>query len=227
MKLYMQHNIGHRERARGRLIDSKPGVMQDYEILEILLFMAVPRKDTKDLAKILINKYGSFAKVINAEYESLLEVRGVGENVLACFHLIKEGVVRLTREEIIDKPIISSWQSLLDYCRAVMGHLKKEAFLIIYLNNQNELIDEDLQEYGTVDQVSVYPREITKRALFLNASAIIMVHNHPGGNTKASKEDIEVTQQIANALSPFKIKIHDHIIISDKSFFSFKSEGLF
>ena len=227
MKLYMQHNIGHRERARERLRCSKPGVMQDYEILEILLFMAIPRKDTKDLAKELITKYGSFAKVINAEYESLLEVKGVKENTLACFQLIKEGATRLTRAELTDKPIISSWQSLLDYCRAVMGHLKKEVFLIIYLNNQNELIDEDLQEYGTVDQVSVYPREITKRALFLNASAIIMVHNHPGGNTKASKEDIEVTQHIANALAPFKIKIHDHIIISDKSFFSFKSEGLF
>lgn len=227
MKLYMQHNIGHRERARERLIESKPGAIQDYELLEILLFMAVPRKDTKVLAKNLINKYGSFAKVINAEYESLLEVKGVNKSTLACFRLIKEGAARLTREEIVDKPIISSWQSLLDYCRAVLGHLKKEVFLIIYLNNQNELIDEDLQEYGTVDQVSVYPREITKRALFLNASAIIMVHNHPGGNTKASKEDVEVTQHIANALAPFKIKIHDHIIISDKSFFSFKSEGLF
>lgn len=227
MKLYMQHNIGHRERARERLIGSKPGIMPDYEILEILLFMAIPRKDTKALAKELITKYGSFAKVVNAEHESLLEVSGVKESALACFQLIKEGAARLTRAEIMDKPIISSWQSLLDYCRTVLGHLKKEVFLIIYLNNQNELIDEDLQEYGTVDQVSVYPREITKRALFLNASSIIMVHNHPGGNTKASKEDIEVTRQIANALSPFKIKIHDHIIISDKSFFSFKSEGLF
>lgn len=227
MKLYMQHNIGHRERARERLMDSKPGAMQDYELLELLLFMAIPRKDTKFLAKSLINKYGSFAKVINAEQESLMEVKGVSKNTLACFKLIKEGVIRITREEMINKPIISSWQSLLDYCRAALGHLKKEVFLIIYLNNQNELIDEDLQEYGTVDQVSVYPREITKRALFLNASAIIMVHNHPGGNTKASKEDIEVTRHISNALSPFKIKIHDHIIISDKSFFSFKSEGLF
>lgn len=227
MKLYMQHNIGHRERVRERLIDSKPGDIKDYELLEMLLFMAIPRKDTKFLAKELISKYGSFAKVINAEYESLLEVKGVKQSTLACFKLIKEGAIRLTKEEVVNKPIISSWQSLLDYCRVIIGHLKKEAFLIIYLNNQNELIDEDLQEYGTVDQVSVYPREITKRALFLNASSIIMVHNHPGGNTKASKEDIEVTRQIANALAPFKIKIHDHIIISDKSFFSFKSEGLF
>ncbi len=222
----MHYNIGHRERAREKLLRSKPGAMQDYEVLEMLLFMALPRQDTKALAKDLIVKYGSFAKVINAEHESLLEIKGIKQNALACFQLIKEGAARLARADFLDKPIISSWQSLLDYCRTVMGHIKKEVFLILYLNNQNGLIDEDLQEYGTVDQVSVYPREITKRALFLNASAIIMVHNHPGGNTKASKADLEVTRQIADALSPFKIKIHDHIIVSDTSFFSFKSEGL-
>ena len=227
MKLSMEHNIGHRERARERLLHSKPGTMPDYEILEILLFMAVPRQDTKTLAKNLIHKYGSFAKVINAEPESLNEVKGaLRQNILSCFQLIKEGAIRLTKEEITNKPIISSWQSLLDYCRSLIGHIKKEAFLVLYLNNQNELIDEDLQDYGTVDQVSVYPREITKRALFLNASAIILVHNHPSGSTKASKADIEVTKQIVTALSPFKIKVHDHIIVSDKSFFSFKSEGL-
>ncbi len=222
----MKYNIGHRKRAREKLIQSKPGAMKDYEILEMLLFMAFPRQDTKTLAKDLIKKYGSFAKVITAEHESLLEVSGVGQSALACFHLIKEGAVRLIKEEIMNKPVISSWQSLLDYCRAKIGHIKKESFIILYLNNQNELIDEDLQEHGTIDQISVYPREITKRALFLNSSAIIMVHNHPGGNTKASKADIEVTKQVAEALLPFNIKIHDHIIVSDRSFFSFKSEGL-
>lgn len=222
----MKHTAGHRERIREKLINSKPGTMPDYEILEMLLCMALPRKDTKPLSKDLIKKYGSFAKVISADHTSLLEIPGVGTSVLACFQLIKEGSSRLIKKELLGKPIIASWQNLLDYCRASIGHLKTEVFLILYLNNQNELIDEDLQEYGTVDQISIYPREVTKRALFLTASSIIMVHNHPGGNTKASKSDIEVTKQIASALLPFKIKIHDHIIISDKSFFSFKAEGL-
>lgn len=220
------HNIGHRERARERLLQSKPGTMADYEILELLLFMAIPRQDTKTLAKNLINKFGNFSKVINAEQNALSEIKGVGQNVLACFKLIEEGAARLIKANIQDKPVISSWQSLLDYCRVLIGHMGKEAFIILYLNSQNELIHEDIHDYGTIDQVNVYPREITKNALFLNASAIIMAHNHPSGNTKASKADIEVTKQIVAALLPFKIKVHDHIIISDKSFFSFKSEGL-
>lgn len=222
----MEHNIGHRERIRDRLLDAKTGSLQDYELMELLLCIALPRKNTKVLAKDLIAKYGSFAKVIAAESESLLEVKGVGKNVLACFKLIKEGALRLSRAEILNKPIISSWQKLLEYCRISIGHLKKEVFMVLYLNSQNELIGEDLQEYGTVDQISIYPREITKRALFFSASAVILVHNHPGGSTKASKSDIETTKQIANALLPFKISIHDHIIISDKNFLSFKSEGL-
>ena len=222
----MDYNIGHRARLREKLLNSKTGAMPDYELMEILLCMALPRRDTKILAKSLIDKYGSFAKAISAEDDSLLGVKDVGTSVLACFKLIKEGATRLTKTSIINKPVISSWQSLLDYCRNLMGHATKEMFLVFYLNSQNELIAEDLQDYGTVDQVSVYPREITKRALFLNASAIILAHNHPGGNTKASKADVEVTKQITAALLPFKIKIHDHVIVSDRSFFSFKAEGL-
>ena len=222
----MNHNAGHRERIRDRLLNSKTGSMQDYEILELLLCMALPRRDTKALAKELIQIFGSFAKVISADNEALLSISGVGNNVLACFQLIKEGAIRLTREELIERTVISSWQSLLGYCRAAMGHLKKEVFLVLYLNNQNELIAEDLQDYGTVDQVNIYPREVTKRALFLGASAVILAHNHPSGNTKPSRADIEATVQMGAALAPFKIRIHDHVIIGDKSFFSFKSEGL-
>jgi DNA repair protein RadC len=222
----MEHHIGHRERIRERLLNSKTGSLQDYELLELLLCLALPRKDTKVLAKDLIYKYGSFAKVISAEKEALLEIKGVGKSVLSCLKLVKESSARLLKEEIIDRPVISSWQKLIDYCRINMGHLKKEVFMVMYLNSQNSLIEEDLNEYGTVDQISVYPREITKRALFLNASSVILVHNHPGGSTKASKADIETTKHIVSALSPFKIRVHDHLIISDKSFFSFKSEGL-
>jgi DNA repair protein RadC len=222
----MNHHFCHRERVREKLLSSKIGVMLDYEILELLLCMALPRRDTKILAKTLIDKYGSFAKVISAEHHSLLRIDGLGPSVLACFQLIKEGSARLIKDDILDRPIMTSWKSLLNYCRSLIGHLKKEVFMVLYLNNQNELIDEVLQDYGTVDQVSVYPREIAKHALFLNASAIVLVHNHPSGSTNASKADIETTKQIEAALAPFKIRLHDHIIISDRSFFSFKSEGL-
>ena len=221
-----QHYIGHRERLRERILNSKMNAIADYELLEMLLCLALPRKDTKTLAKDLIKKYGSFAKVISAERESLLSINGIGNNTISCFRLIIEGSARLIKDDILNKPIISSWQSLLNYCRSIMGHLEKEVFLVLYLNNQNELIQEDLNDYGTVNQVSVYPREIAKRALFLNASAVILAHNHPGGSTKASKADIAVTKQIQAALLPFEIRIHDHVIISNKSFFSFKSEGL-
>ncbi len=187
----MKQHAGHRQRIREKLLSSKPDLVPDYEILEILLCMALPRRDTKVLAKELIAKYGSFAKVISAEHTSLLEITGVGQSVLACFQLVKEGATRLIKDEIINKPVISSWKSLLNYCRSLMGHIKKEVFLVLYLNNQNELIGEDLQDYGTVDQINIYPREIVKRALFFNASAIILVHNHPSGSTKASKADIE------------------------------------
>jgi DNA repair protein RadC len=222
----MNYNIGHRARLRDRLLKSKSGQLPDYELLELLLCLALPRKDTKQLAKDLIVKHKTFADVITAERESLMDNQGVGESVLACFKLVQEAVIRITKEELIQKPIISSWHSLINYCRASIGHNQKESFMILYLNNQNELISEELQEYGTIDQISVYPREIAKRALLLNASAIILVHNHPSGNTKASKADIDLTNKIANALSAFKIIVHDHIIISKKGAFSFKSEGL-
>ncbi len=222
----MEHSVGHRERIRDRLLISKSGSLTDTELMEILLCIALPRRNTKILAKDLLKKYGNFSKTIAAEPESLLSIKGVGKSVLSCFKLIREGAIMLAREEIKNKPVISSWQKLLDYCRISIGHLEKEVFMVMYLNSQNELIDQELQEHGTVDQISIYPREITKRALLLNASAVILVHNHPGGSSKASKSDIETTKKISSALSPFNIRIHDHVIISNKNFLSFKSEGL-
>ena len=220
------YNTKHRERARERLLNSKPGTIQDYELLELLLFMAIPRLDTKILAKQLIDNYGSFSKVITAEADSLLSIKGIGPNSIACFRLVKEIAERLSREEFLNKPIISSWQSLINYCRITIGHLKKEVFIVLYLDSQNQLIQQDTQDQGTIDHINIYPREVAKRALLLDASSIILVHNHPGGCTKASKEDVETTSQIVKALSSLKITVHDHIIISDKSFFSFKAEGL-
>ncbi len=209
-----------------RFLNTKLGAVSDIDLLEVLLCMALPRRDTKDLAKELVSKYGSFAKVISAEEESLRKVKSIDISAIACFRMIKEGAIALAKEELKDKPVISSWQSLLSYCRILIGHATKEMFVVLYLNSQNVLIEEDIQDYGTVDQIMVYPREIAKRALFLNASSIILVHNHPGGSTKASKADVEITNHIVRALSPFKISVHDHVIVSDRGFYSFKSEGL-
>lgn len=205
---------------------SKSGAMQDYELLELLLFQAIPRKDTKLLAKELLKYYGSFTKVIMAESSSLLRFKGVGNSVLVTFKLLKESCLRLSKDELIRRPIIASWQSLLDYCRVLIGHIKTEVFAVFYLNSQNELIEENIEEYGTVNQISIYPREIAKKALLLNASSIILVHNHPGGSAKASKADIETTKQIVHALKPFDIKVHDHLIVTDKDFYSFKANSL-
>lgn len=218
--------IGHRERIRERLLKSNFGSLKDYEIMELLLCLALPRKDTKDLAKFLIMKYGNFAKAISAEEGDLSEIKGIGKNVLATFRLVKESVLKLTKEEISSKPVISSWQALLKHTRALIGHIRREAFVIMYLNNQNELIEEDIKLDGTADQIAIYPREIAKRALFLNSSAVILFHNHPSGNVEPSKADIEMTKNIKLSLEPFKIKVHDHVIVSNRSFFSFKTEGL-
>lgn len=222
----MNHNIGHRKRAREKLLNSQLGTLQNYEILELLLFIALPRKDTKKIAKLLIDKFGSFAKVISADAESLVKIEGIGESALACFKLIKESSFRLAKEDISNKPVLSSWKSLINFLRTSIGHSERESFVVLYLNNQNELITSDINDYGTIDQVNIYPREIVKRALFLNCSAIIFAHNHPGGSVKPSKEDIEITKQIIKSLNTFNIIVHDHVIISDKSFFSFKNEGL-
>ena len=222
----MSHNLGHRQRMREKFINAKIGTFPDYEVLEMVLSYAIPRKDTKFLAKELLAKFKSFSKVLNAEKESLLSVKGVGENVLSCFKAILESTYHLTKEEVYNRPLLTSWQNLLDYCRLLIGKNPKENFMVFYLNNQNELIDEDIFDYGTIDEISIYPREIAKRALFVNATALILAHNHPGGSCKASKADIEVTENLIKTLSNFNIRIHDHVILTDKKYFSFKEEGL-
>lgn len=205
---------------------AQQGTMADYELLELLLFNAIPRKDTKALAKDLLKFYGSFAKVISADSASLMKFKGVKNSVLLNFKLLKECSLRMLKDNLTNGPIISSWQALLDYCKISMGNINTEVFAVFYLNSQNELIEDSIEDHGTVNQISIYPREIAKKALLLNASSVILVHNHPGGNNKASKADIETTKLIVNALKPFEIKVHDHLIITDKGFFSFKANSL-
>lgn len=220
------HHTGHRQRLRQRFMASTKGSLPDYEILEIILFASHPRGDVKPLAKELIKKFGSLAKVFNAAPEDLLTVKGVSEAAIAQFRAIQEASERLLREEVAEQPVLQSWKALLDYCRASMGHLKKEQFRILFLDRKNMLIADDLQEAGTVDQTPVYPREVVKRALQLEASSIILVHNHPSGDTKPSKADIAVTRQIEQALETVGIVLHDHLIVSAASHFSFKTNRI-
>lgn len=220
------HYTGHRERLRERLLNSRKGTLPDYEILELLLFPTRPRGDVKPLAKALIAEFGSFARVVTADPQLLRRVPGIGDSAIAILRTVQEAAVRLVKEDMTENPIIQSWQSLLDYCRATMGHINTEQFRILFLDKKHMVIADELQEVGTVDRAAVYPREVVKRALYLEAAAIILVHNHPSGNTKPSKADIDITKHIMQAAAIVGVDLHDHVIISSKSHYSFKSHGI-
>jgi DNA repair protein RadC len=220
------HYHGHRKRLKDRFIKNGGENLQDYELLELLLFQALPRRDVKPLAKELIAKFGSFAEVVNGEETRLREVSGVGDSALIAFRLIASGATRMVKEQIIDKPILSSWTALVDYCRVAMAYKKTEQFRILFLDKKNVLIADEIQQEGTIDHTPVYPREVIKRALELGSSALILTHNHPSGDPNPSRGDIEMTKEIADAGKKLGIKIHDHIIIGKKGHVSFKSLGL-
>lgn len=220
------HYHGHRQRLKKRFQQNGGADLQDYELLELLLFQALPRRDVKPLAKELIEKFGSFAEVVNAEEVRLRETTGIGDSALIAFRLISAGATRMAQTTIIDKPVLSSWTALLDYCRVAMAYKKTEQFRILFLDKKNVLIADEIQQEGTVDHTPVYPREVIKRALELGSSAIILTHNHPSGDPSPSQGDIEMTKEIAEAGKKLGIKIHDHIIIGKKGHVSFKSLGL-
>ena len=200
--------------------------MPDYEMLELVLFMAKPRADVKPLAKALLQRFGSFAEVIAADPKELVEVKGVRESIVIALKTIQAAAIRLAREQVINRPVISSWQKLLDYCRAGMAFAKKEEFRVLFLDRKNVLIADEVQHTGTVDHTPVYPREVIKRALDLGASAIIMVHNHPSGDPTPSKGDVEMTKEVREAGEKLGIALHDHLIIGRRGHASFKSLGL-
>ncbi len=220
------HYIGHRQRLRDRFMKAGGEAMADYELLELILFQAIPRRDVKPLAKDLLSTFGSFASVIAAPAERLQEFKGLSETAISGIKMMQEVAVRLSREEIMDKPVLSSWQALINYCRTAMAHRKTEQIRILFLDRKNTLIADELQGEGTVDHTPVYPREVVKRALDLHASALILVHNHPSGNTAPSQGDIAMTKEIQDACSKLNITIHDHLIIGKKGHSSFKSLGL-
>jgi len=217
---------GHRERLRARFLKGGPEAMPDYELLELALFAAIPRRDTKPLAKALLKRFGSFAEVIAAPRERLLEIEGVGESVASHLKIIEAAAQRLTKTKVMGRPALSSWAALLDYCTAVMARSEKEEFRVLFLDRKNHLIADEVQNRGTVDHTPVYPREIIKRALELGASSIILVHNHPSGDPTPSKADIAMTREIAGAAKALSITVHDHLVIGRGGHASFKSLGL-
>jgi DNA repair protein RadC len=217
---------GHRQRLKDRFVTAGPDALADYELLELALMMVIPRRDVKPLAKDLIKRFGSFAEVIGAPREALLQVSGIGEAAAVQIRLIAAGVQRATRGAVAKREVLSSWAALIDHCRASMAFADREEFRILFLDKRNQLIADEVQQRGTVDHTPVYPREIIKRALELSATAIILAHNHPSGDPTPSQADIRMTREIIDAAQPLGISIHDHVIIARNGHVSFKAKGL-
>lgn len=219
-------NSGHRRRLKDRFMGA-PKAIPDYELLEILLFNAIPRKDVKPLAKNLISKFGNFSNVINQDITKLKEFDpNIPPGVFFQFKLVRESIARVLSYEVKDREILGSTSALNDYLLATMAFADTESFRVLYLNTKNHLIEDEVQDAGTVDQTQVYPREIVKRAIFHAASAIILVHNHPSGICKPSKADIVMTAKIVEACKTIDVLVHDHIIVGGGTVFSFRSNNL-
>ncbi len=215
----------HRARLRSRFMEGGAQAVPDYELLELILFRSIPRKDVKPLARRLLDHFGDINRVITAKPERLVEIEDVGDAVVTDFKILEAAAQRLARARILQRQVISSWDALLDYCHTSMAHLETEQFRVLYLDRKNVLIADEAQADGTVDHVPVYPREVAKRALEHNASAIILVHNHPSGDPTPSDADIAMTEQISNALTPLSIVVHDHLIIGKSRELSFRAQG--
>lgn len=220
------HYLGHRERLRRRLRDAGPDALQDYEVLELLLFRSIARADTKGRAKALIQRFGSLSEVLGAPEHLLREVEGIGEVVAFDLKVIAAAARRMARGEVAQREVLSSWQLLLDYIRTAMAFEPKEQFRILFLDKRNALIADEVQQTGTVDHTPAYPREVAKRALELSATALILVHNHPSGDPTPSQADIEMTKTIVSVCKPLGIVVHDHIIVGKAGFASLKGLAL-
>jgi DNA repair protein RadC len=216
------HYYGHRERLRGRFREAGADAVSDYELLELLLFRALPRRDVKPLAKLLLEKFGSFAEVITAPEARLAEVKGLGDSGVTELKIVQAAASRLLRGQVKKRPALSSWSAVLDYCRTAQAFADRELFRVLFLDKRNQLIADEVQQTGTVDHTPVYPREVVKRALELSATAIILVHNHPSGDPTPSHADIQMTQQIIAVAQPLGISVHDHIIVGKEGHASLK-----
>ena len=218
----LPHYLGHRERLRTRFLEAGSNAVSDYELLELVLFRTIPRRDVKPLAKKLIATFGSFAEVLAAPAQRLEEVAGIKDATATDLKIVHAAAERLRRVEVKGKPVLSSWSAVLDYCRTAQAFADKEQLRIIFLDKRNRLIADEVQQQGTVDHTPVYPREVVKRALELSATAIILVHNHPSGDPTPSRADIQMTQQIVEVARPLGISVHDHIIVGKDGHASLK-----
>jgi DNA repair protein RadC len=216
-------HLGHRERLRERFLNAGAVALADYELLEMVLFRAIKRGDTKPMAKALIQRFGSFSEVISAPLERLVEVKGVGEAVATELKIIQAAALRLAKGAVVQRPVLATWNNIIDYCHSAMAFEEREQFRLLFLDKKNQLIADEVQQEGTVDHTPVYTREVMKRALELSASAIILVHNHPSGDPTPSMADIDMTQKIILAADKLGILVHDHIIIGRKGHASFRN----
>ncbi len=219
-------HLGHRERLRQRFLKGGTGAVEDYELLELLLFATLPRQDTKAIAKALLRRFGSLAGVFRASPQALMEVKGIKSNGAAILKVVPALAERLAQEEAREHPVISSWDRLLDYCRIALAHETVEQVRVLFLNKRNVLLADELQSRGTVDHAPLYPREVVKRALELGASAMIVVHNHPSGEPTPSQGDIDITRALEEAARPLGVLLHDHLVIGRHGHTSFKAAGL-
>ncbi|QBY01981.1 JAB domain-containing protein [Rhodophyticola sp. CCM32] len=219
------HRKAHRDRLRARFTEGGSDAVPDYELLEMILYRALPRGDTKPLAKALLKQFGDLNHVLAAPPARLKDVTGVGDRVVFELKLMEAVGHRMARARVMKKPILSSWDALLDYCQTAMAHRELEQFRVLFLDRKNVLIADEAQQTGTVDHVPVYPREVVKRALELNASALILVHNHPSGDPTPSQADMDMTNAIRDAAEVLGLVIHDHLIIGKARELSFRAEG--
>lgn len=219
------HYAGHRDRLRSRLFEAGADALQDYELLELLLFTAIPRRDVKPLAKELLNEFKDLWSLLNASPERLIDF-GLSETVAGSLLATGAVALRAHKKSAVKGPLLNSWQRIVDYCRAAMAHETKEQFRLLFLDRKNQFITEEVHQRGTIDHTPVYPREVVQRALEVGAGALVLVHNHPSGDTQPSKEDIAMTRAIQDACRPLDIAIHDHLIIGRNDVTSFKALGL-
>ena len=217
------HYHGHRERLRERFYSAGADALSDYELLEMALFPALPRRDTKPLAKMLIKTFGSFAEVVAAPEARLREVKGMGDAGITELKIVQAAASRFLRGAVKQRPALSSWSAVLDYCRTAQAFADKEQFRVLFLDKRNQLIADEVQQEGTVDHTPVYPREVVKRALELSATAVILVHNHPSSDPTPSRADIQMTQAIIEVARPLGIAVHDHIIVGKDGHASLKA----
>ncbi len=222
----LSSHAGHRQRLKDRFLAGGRPAIADYELLELVLFNAIPQRDTKDLAKMLLARFGSFAAVINAPEPRLREIKGVKDAVVTQFRLLQAATLELKRADLIGKPVLSSWTQVIDYCSAAMAQEVREQFRILFLDKKNRVIADEVQGHGTVDHTPVYVREVVKRALEHSATAVILVHNHPSGDPTPSRADIDMTRQIIDAAKPLGVVVHDHIIVGRQGHVSFKAMRL-